>query len=92
MLVVTDGKNAVGIRRIFADDDGDHSFELLGAAGVDALDARVRIGRMQNLADQHAGDAEVVGVLAGAGGLFGGVDHGGGFADDGEVGRSVACP
>ena len=46
-------------------------------------------GECRILPIEHAGQAEVVGVLAGAGGLAGGVDHGGGFADDGEVvGRS----
>ena len=40
---------------------------------------------MQNLPDQHARHAEVVGVLAGAGGLAGRVDHRDGFADNGEV-------
>ena len=40
---------------------------------------------MQNLADQHSGNGKVVGVLARAGGLAGGVNHGDGFADDGEL-------
>ena len=75
-LIVSNRKNAVGIRRVCAGHDGDHAVQRLGARGVNALDARVRIGRMQNLADQHAGKAEVVGVLAGAGGFAGGVHHG----------------
>ena len=92
MLIVADRKNAVGIGRVFADNHGDHAVEFLGAAGVDALDARMRIGRMQNLANQHAGHAEIVGVLAGAGGLFRRVDHGGGLADDGEVATHFSVP
>ena len=40
---------------------------------------------MQNLAEHHTANAQVVGVLAGAGGLLGRVDHGGRLADDGEV-------
>ena len=42
------------------------------------------IRRMQDLAHQHSGKAEVVGVLAGAGGLAGGIHHGDRFADNGE--------
>ena len=85
MLIVTDGKNAVGIGCVFANYDGDDAVECFGAAGVDALDARVRVGRMQNLPDQHAGQAEVVGVLAGACSLLGRVDHRRGLADNGEI-------
>ena len=36
MFVVPDGKNAVRIRRILADDDGDDSIEFLGAARVNS--------------------------------------------------------
>ena len=84
VLIVADGKNAVGIGRVFADCYGDDAVEMFGAGRVDAFDARMRIRRMQNLADQHAGHAEVVGVFARAGGLFRRVDHRGGLADDGE--------
>src|SRR5207244_4450096 len=84
MLIMADGKNSVGVRRIFAGSDRDDALQFFGAASVDALDARVRVGGMQNLADEHAGKAEVVGVLACAGGLARGVNHGDGFADDGE--------
>ena len=52
VLVVADGKNAVGIGRVFAGDDGDDAFEFLGAAGVNALDAGVRVRRMQDSADR----------------------------------------
>ena len=55
VLVVTDGKDAVGIGSVFAGNDGDDSIELLSAGGVDALDDGVRIGRVQDLANQHAG-------------------------------------
>lgn len=58
---------------------------VLDLRGVDALDAGVRIRRMQDLADQHAGEFEVVRVFAGAGGLAGGVNHCDRFADDGKV-------
>src|SRR5439155_15762218 len=85
MLIMADGKNSVGVRRIFAGSDRDDALQFFGAASVDALDARVRVGGMQNLADEHGGKAEVVGVLACAGGLARGVNHGDGFADDGEV-------
>ncbi len=89
-LVVTHGKNAVGIGRVRAGDDGDDALKRLGARGIDALDASVRIGRMQNLADQHPGEAEVVGVLACAGGLAGGVHHGDRFADYRKISHKIS--
>ena len=81
-LVVADGQDAVLVGRVLAGDDGNHAFERQRAARVNALDARVRIGRVQNLADEHAGKREVVGVLAGACGFAGGIDHRDAFADD----------
>ena len=84
-LIVTNRQNAVLVRRICAGDNGDHAFQRLRARGINALDACMRIGRVQNLAHQHAGQAEVVSVLAGAGGFAGGVDHRDGFADNGKV-------
>src|ERR671925_650932 len=85
MLVVADGKNAERGGRVFAADDCNYAFESLGAAGVDALDPRVWIGRVQNLSNQHPGQAEVVGILAGARSLARSIDHGDALADDGEV-------
>ena len=87
MLVVANGKNAEGIGRVCADGNSDNAVEPFGAAAIDVLDPRVRIRRMQYLADQHARNAKIVGILAGAGGLLGRVDHGGGLADDGEGGH-----
>jgi hypothetical protein len=40
---------------------------------------------MQNFADQHRRKGQVVGVLASAGGLAGGIDHSDRTADDGEI-------
>ncbi len=40
---------------------------------------------MKNLSDEHARDAEVVRVFAGAGCLLRRVNHRGGLADDGEI-------
>jgi hypothetical protein len=40
---------------------------------------------MQDLPDQHAGHAEIVGVFARPSGLSCRIDHGYGFADYGEV-------
>src|SRR5580693_3366029 len=85
VLVMADGQNAIGIGRVFSYYDGDDAFQFFGAAGVHALDAGVRIRRMQDSPDEHSGQREVVGIFAGPGGLAGGVDHGGRFADDGEV-------
>src|SRR3954470_22104033 len=45
----------------------------------------MRIGRVQDLAHQHARHAEVVGVLAVAGDLLGRIDHRHRLPDDGEV-------
>ena len=82
VFVVADGQNTIRIGRVFSDDHCDHPGQLLRAAGVNAFDTGVRVRRMQDSADEHTGQAQVVGVLAGAGGLAGGVDHGGGFSDD----------
>ena len=75
-LVVTDRKNSILIRSIFARNDRNHAIQGSRATGVDALDQRMWIRRMQNLANQHSGQAEVVGVLAAASGLAGGIHHG----------------
>ena len=85
MLVVAYGKNSVRSRSVFTGNDGDDSFQLFGATGVDTLDTGVGKGRMQDSPHQHAGHGEVVGIFAGAGGLAGGVHHGDGFSDNGEV-------
>src|SRR5262249_48447441 len=84
---MADGENTVGIGSVLTGSDCKDTIELLGARCVDALDARVRMRRMQDLADQHAGKGEVVGVLAGARGLFRRINHGDRLADDGEVGH-----
>ena len=85
VLVMPDGKNAVGIGRVLSDYNRDDAFQFLGAASVNALDAGVWIRRMQDSADEHPRQAEVVGVLAGTRRLAGGVDHSGRLADDREV-------
>ena len=85
VLVVADGENAEGIGRVLAGDHRDHTVKSLGSAGVNALDASMRMRRMQNLSMEHAGDGKVVGVLAAAGRFSGSVNHGDGFADDGVV-------
>ena len=81
-LVMADGKYAVLVGRVCASDDGNHAFERLGTRCVNALDARMRVRGMKDLADQHSGQAEIVRVLTGAGGLARGVHHGDRFADD----------
>src|SRR5438034_9106751 len=85
MLIMADGKNSVGVGGIFAGSDRDDSVQFLSAGGVNTLDVGVRVGGMQSLADEHSRKAEIVGVLARAGGFASGVNHGDGFADDGEV-------
>src|SRR5437879_9688333 len=85
MLIMADGKNSVGVGGIFAGSDRDDSVQFLSAGGVNTLDVGVRVGGMQSLADEHSRQAEIVGVLARAGGFASGVNHGDGFADDGEV-------
>src|SRR5947207_10212441 len=90
MLVVTDGKNAVGIRGVWADDDCDDSMQLLGTARIYALDSGMWMRRVQNLADQHARESQVVGVFASAGSLAGGVNHGDGLTDYGEGGHKTS--
>src|SRR5207244_5348857 len=78
-------KDAVSFRRIGAGDNGHDSIQDFSPSGVNSLDARVRILRVQDFPNQHAGDAEIVGVLARTGGLAGGVHHRDGFADYAEV-------
>src|SRR3954464_2431097 len=90
MLVVTNRQDAISVRGICADDDCDDSIQLLGLAGVNALDSRMRMRRVQNLADQNAGKRQVVGVFARAGSLAGGVNHGDGLADYREIRHSTA--
>jgi len=60
MLIVTDRKNAVGIRRVLANDNGYNAVERFGATRIDVRNARVGVRRMQNLADQHPGHAKIV--------------------------------
>src|SRR5262249_49858415 len=87
VLIMPNWQDAVSFGSIFAYDNGDDAVEFLSASDVDAFDPRVWIGRVQNLADQHAGDTEVVGIFACPGGLLSRVDHGRGLADDGEPRR-----
>src|SRR5450631_1669168 len=89
VLVMADGKDAEGVGSVLARDHRNHTVEPLGPAGVNALDASMRMRRMQNLSVEHAGEGEVVGIFARAGGFPSGVNHRDGFADDGEdVSRS----
>ncbi len=81
-LVVADRQDSVLVRSVFTGNDRNHAVERSGPRGVNALDARVRVRRMQDLAHQHAGKAEVVGVFAGAGRLAGSVHHGDRFANN----------
>ena len=85
MLVVTDWQNAVWIRSVSTDNDRHNSGQLFGRACINPLNARMRMRGVQDLSNQHAGKREIVGVLARAGGLASGIDHGNGFADDGEA-------
>src|SRR5437879_9076767 len=85
MLIMAHRKNSVGVGGIFAGSDRDDSVQFLSAGGVNTLDVGGRVGGMQGLADEHSMQAEVVGVLARAGGFASGVNHGDGFADDGKV-------
>src|ERR1019366_3666392 len=75
-LIVTHRKNAVWIRRVRPGDDSGHSIQGLGSRSVNMLDSGVWIRRMENLADQHSGKAEIVRVLARTGGFAGGIHHG----------------
>src|SRR5262249_30517463 len=84
VLIVANRKDAVRVGGVSSGDNGDDAVKLFGAAGVDALDAGVGMRRVQNSANQHAGEKEVVGIFARTGGLGGGVDHGDGSADDGK--------
>ncbi len=84
VLIVSDRENSVRIRRVFSNDHGHNAINSFGAFRIDALDPSMRIRRMQNLANQHAGDAKVVRVLAAARSLLRRVDHRDGLADNGE--------
>ena len=85
VLIMTDGKNSIRIRRVFANYDSHDSIQLFGTSSIDMFYARVRIRRMQNLPNQHPGHAEIVGIFAATGGFFRRIDHGGGLADNAEV-------
>ena len=54
-IVMAHRKNAVRVGRILPHCNRNHAFAFLCAARVDALDARVRVRGMEDLADQHAG-------------------------------------
>src|SRR5262249_5456036 len=89
VLVMADGEDAVCIWSVGADRDRDDSVERFCSTGIDSLDLRMWMRRVQNLADQHAGQREIVCVFARAGGLASGVNHGNGAADDGEISHAL---
>ena len=60
--------------RLLHDLDGLHAGHLLGGAGIDALDAGMRVGAAHDLARQQPVGVVVVGVLGAAGGLGRAVD------------------
>jgi hypothetical protein len=80
-LIVTNRKNAVWIRRVRAGNYGDDAIQCLGSRSVNMLDSSMWIRRMENLADQRSGKAEIVRVLASTGGFAGGIHHGDRFPD-----------
>ncbi len=56
-LVVTHRKNTVWIRRVSPGDHSDDAVQRFCPRSIDMLDSGVGIGRMENLAHQHAGKA-----------------------------------
>ena len=91
-FVVTHGQNAVFVRCVFAGHHRDDAGQRQRAGCVNFLDTRMRVGRMQNLADQHARQAQVIGVLAEPGGLARGIHHGDRLADYGKLAHVDASP
>ena len=61
VLVLTDGEDAVGDGQVLARDDGVDAGERERLRRVDALDARVRLGRAEDFAVEHARQRDVVG-------------------------------
>ena len=74
-------KDAVLVRRIVPGDHGYHAIESERSSRVDAFDDGVRIRRVQDLTNQHAGKREIIGVLPCSGRLAGGVDKRDGLSD-----------
>ena len=66
-------------------DNRKNAIDLLRERGIDILDTRMWVRRMENFPDQHARSAEIVGILTRARGFLGRVNHRGRLADDGKV-------
>ncbi len=81
-LVMPHGQNAVFVRRVRPSHHAHHALDGFGLRRVNLLDPRVRIGRMQDLAGQHARQRQVVSILALARGLARRIDQGNAFPDD----------
>ena len=74
LLVLADRKNPVLDRNVFPRQHHIHSWVCGGARGVDFSDARVRMGRPQQLAVRHSRQENVVGEPRLAGHLRAGID------------------
>ena len=90
-LVVPDGQDAVGIGRVAAGCDRFDARQRFRFRGIDGPDARVRMRRVQDLAEEHSRRNKVVGVFTQAGHFSRGVGHGERLADH-RVWRHVSAP
>src|SRR5947209_6972453 len=84
-FIMADRKNAVFVGRVRPGDDRHYTLKSFSAGSIDFFDQRVRIGRMQDLADEHSRQGEVVSIFALSGGLARRVDEGYAFADYREL-------
>src|SRR5205807_2473989 len=85
VLIMADRQNAISVWRVLPRHNRNHASERFCAAGINVLDAGVWIGRVQDLADQHARHKQIVRVSARASGFLRRVYHGDGLSDDGKI-------
>src|SRR6185369_1555403 len=88
-LIVPDGKNAVRGRTVVAGNDSNNSVQSLSLAAIDAKDASVRVGGMENPADEHTRNGEIVGITARTGRFLRCVYKTYGLANDRVVAHSA---
>ena len=92
ILVRRPGDDAVGGGHVPARHHSVHAFERLGPGGIDGDDAGVGVRAAQDLAVQHSGEADVVGVAGATGTLGASVDLAHRATDRGQRRGSVGIP